>query len=106
MVIPMQSSRFKDVVLAMVVNFALLLPPVAIAAARLSAEERHELEAQLEEARLQLDEAADRLGELHRRLYALETVGQHGQKPMLGVLIGERGPNGGLLLSGGTPGGG
>ena len=94
------------VVLAIFANFALLMPPVALAAAGLSAEERAELEAQLEEARLQLDEAAERLGELHGRLYAMETVGHHGQRPMLGVLIGERGPNGGLLLAGVTPGGG
>ena len=93
--------------LAVVAKLALLLlPPVALAATGLSAAEREELEAQLEEARMQLDEAAQRLGELHSKLYAIETVGQHGQKPMLGVLIGERGPNGGLLLHGVTPGGG
>ena len=68
--------------------------------------EQAELELQIEEARAQLDEAAERLGELHGRLYAMETVGHPGQKPMLGVLVGERGPNGGLLLSGVTPGGG
>jgi type II secretory pathway pseudopilin PulG len=94
------------VALAIVANLALLMPPVALAAAGLTAAEREELEAQLEEARAQLDEAAERMGELHSRLYAMETVGQHGQKPMLGVLVGERGPNGGLLLSGVTPGGG
>ncbi len=64
------------------------------------------LELQIEEARARLDEAAERLGELHSRLYAMETVGHPGRKPMLGVLVGERGPNGGLLLSGVTPGGG
>ena len=98
-------NRILLVALA-VCAFALLMPPVALAAAGLSAAEREELEAQLEEARAQLDEAAARLGELHGRLYAMETVGHHGQRPMLGVLIGERGPNGGLLLSGVTPGGG
>lgn len=94
------------IVLATAANLALLAMPIAHAADGLSAAERESLEAQLEEARIQLDEAAERLGELHSRLYALETVGQDGRKPMLGVLIGERGPNGGLLLSGVTPGGG
>ncbi len=99
-------NRFALILTAIVANFALLVPPVALAAAGLSAAEREELEAQLEEARAQLDEAAERLGELHGKLYAMETVGHHGQKPMLGVLIGKRGENGGLLLSGVTPGGG
>lgn len=75
-------------------------------ASDLSAAERDELEAQLDEARAQMDAAAAKLGELHSRLYAMETIGHPGQKPMLGVLIGERGSNGGLLLSGVTPGGG
>lgn len=103
-----KGSPFAPVALAamMIAASFALLPPVALAAASLSAAEREELEAQLDEARTQLDEAAERLGELHSRLYAMETVGQHGQKPMLGVLIGKRGPNGGLLLSGVTPGGG
>lgn len=99
-------NRFRTLVMAMVASLALLMPPIALAAAGLTAAEREELEEQLEEARAQLDKAADRLGELHSRLYAMETVGQHGQKPMLGVLIGELGPNRGLLLSGVTPGGG
>jgi S1-C subfamily serine protease len=101
-----QANRFLGVTLAIMANFALLTPPVALAAAGLSDAERQELEIELEEARAQLDEAAERMGELHSRLYAMETVGHHGQKPMLGVLVGERGPNGGLLLSGVTPGGG
>jgi predicted metalloprotease with PDZ domain len=92
--------------MAALANLALLLPLVVLAEADPLAAEREELEAQLEEARIQLDEAAERLGELHSKPYAMETVGQHGQKPMLGVLIGERGPNGGLLLHGVTPGGG
>lgn len=101
-----RTNRILLIALAVAANFALLLPPVALAAAGLSAAERDELEAQLEEAREQLDAAAERLGELHSKLYAMETVGHHGQKPMLGVLVDERGPNGGLLLSGVTPGGG
>jgi predicted metalloprotease with PDZ domain len=36
----------------------------------------------------------------------METIGHHGQKPMLGVLLGERGPAGGIELHGVTPGGG
>ncbi len=106
MVLRIRADRLVGVTLAVIVSFALHLPPVAQAAAGLSEVERDELEAQLDEARHQLDEAAERLGELHSRLYAMETVGQHGQKPMLGVLVGERGPAGGLLLSGVTPGGG
>ncbi len=68
--------------------------------------DREALEAELDQARAELDAAAARLGELHRQLYAVETVGQPGRKPMLGVLLGERGPNGGLMLVGVTPGGG
>jgi len=68
--------------------------------------ERAELQVKLEEARVQLDEAAARLGELHGKLYSMEIMGSHGQKPMLGVLIGSRGENGGLELVGVTPGGG
>jgi predicted metalloprotease with PDZ domain len=68
--------------------------------------EREELEARLDEARQQLDEAAARLGELHSRLYALETVGRPGQRPMLGVLLAGTGPSGGLEIAGVTPGGG
>ncbi len=98
-------NRLVLVALMVAANLA-LLPPAALAATGLSDAEREDLERQLEEARVQLDEAAERLGELHGRLYALETVGHPGQKPMLGVLVGERGPNGGLVLVGVTPGGG
>lgn len=83
-----------------------LLPLSVLAAESLSDAERAALELELEEARAELDAAAERLGALHGRLYAMETLGDHGRKPMLGVLVGERGPSGGLLLSGVTPGGG
>lgn len=68
--------------------------------------DRDALEAELEQARLELDAAAAHLADLHRKLYAVETVGQPGRKPMLGVLLGEPGPGGGLMLVGVTPGGG
>lgn len=67
---------------------------------------RAELEASLDEARAQLDEAAARLGELSGELYSMETLGSHGKKPMLGVLLGDRTSSGGLEVVGITPGGG
>jgi S1-C subfamily serine protease len=72
----------------------------------LDEERRAELEASLDEAREQLDEAAARLGELHGQLYKMETLGSHGKKPMLGVLLGDRSESGGLEVVGVTPGGG
>ncbi len=68
--------------------------------------ERSELEASIDEARAQLDQAAERLGELSGKLYKLETVGSHGKRPMLGVLLGERSESGGIAVVGVTPGGG
>ena len=65
---------------------------------------RAELEASLDEARAQLDEAAARLGELNGELYSMETLGSHGKKPMLGVLLGDRTSSGGLEVVGITPG--
>jgi len=72
----------------------------------LDATEREQLELRIDEARQQLDEAAAKLGELHGALYSMETLGSHGRKPMLGVLLGESGPSGGLQVVGVTPGGG
>ncbi|MGD8418193.1 MAG: PDZ domain-containing protein [Pseudomonadales bacterium] len=68
--------------------------------------ERDQLEAELDQARAQLDSAAEKLAALHQKMYAMETTGEQGQKPMLGVLLGERGPTGGIVLVGVTPGGG
>jgi membrane-associated protease RseP (regulator of RpoE activity) len=68
--------------------------------------DREALEARLDEARQKLDAAARELGEIHRKLYARETVGSHGNRPMLGVLIGGPGDAGGVKLVGVTPGGG
>lgn len=82
------------------------VPPEPAVAPTAPLPDRAELEEDLERARVELDAAAARLAELHRELYAVETVGQSGQKPMLGVLLGERGPNSGLLLVGVTPGSG
>jgi hypothetical protein len=81
-------------------------PPAPALAPEAPLPDREALEAELTQARAELDAAASRLAELHKQLYAVETVGQPGQKPMLGVLLGERGPNGGLMLVGVTPGGG
>jgi S1-C subfamily serine protease len=72
----------------------------------LDEERRAELEASLDEARAQLDKAAAHLGELHGQLYKMETLGSHGKKPMLGVLLGDRSESGGLEVVGVTPGGG
>jgi hypothetical protein len=80
--------------------------PGLASTAELDEVQREELEAKVDEARARLDEAAQELGELHRQLYAIETVGSHGRKPVLGVLIGERGESGGLVLAGVTPGSG
>lgn len=84
----------------------ILAPVCALAQEAISAAERAELEQRLEEARQKLDEAAGELGELHTRLYALETTGHRGRKPMLGVLLGEGDPAGGISLIGVTPGSG
>ncbi len=101
------TSKFTRLLLLTLIAVFTAAPIISAADTHeLTAVERDELEAQLDEARAQLDAAAHKLGELHSRLYAIETVGGPGQKPMLGVLIGERGPNGGLLLAGVTPGGG
>jgi membrane-associated protease RseP (regulator of RpoE activity) len=67
--------------------------------------DREALDAQLDDARQRLDAAARELGELHRKMYAME-VGRHRTQPMLGVLIGGRGDTGGLKLIGVTPGSG
>lgn len=100
----------KFTVLMLVAITGLLAVPLGVAAAEnvaeLSAMERDQLEAELDATRAELDAAAHKLAELHGRLYAMETIGDPGRKPMLGILIGERGPNGGLMLVGVTPGGG
>ncbi|MEM8767408.1 MAG: PDZ domain-containing protein [Pseudomonadota bacterium] len=78
----------------------------SLAAQTLSDADRQQLELELETARAELDRAAEHLASLSRQLYALETTGESGQRPVLGVLLGEVGPLGGLLLAGITPGGG
>ena len=63
------------------------------------------LELRLREAREQLDAAARQLKELNMELFAMETKGAHGQKPMLGVLIGDY-AEAGIAIVGLTPDGG
>jgi predicted metalloprotease with PDZ domain len=96
------TSGLTAVVLSLLASLALAASGVD----ELDETERSELEEKLEEARLRLDEAAEAFGELHSRLYEMETVGSHAEKPMLGVLIGGRGTGGGLEIVGVTPGGG
>ena len=80
------------------------LPFAAIGAQEdLSAEE---LQARIDQARTQLDEAARELGELHRQQYRTHTLGIEGRKPMLGLLLGNQAAEGGIEIVGVTPGGG
>lgn len=103
------TSKFTALLMVAAITGLLAVPFGAVAAensSELSAVERDQLEAELDATRAELDAAAHKLAELHGRLYAMETIGDPGRKPMLGILIGERGPNGGLMLVGVTPGGG
>lgn len=71
-----------------------------------------ELEARLDEARKQLDEAAKRLAEIHEQSFehSRQAYGQayafFTKGAMLGVLLGDGGDRGGVVLAGITPGGG
>ncbi len=96
----------NDWILIRLLSLALLLFGAPAGAQAMTAADREQLERDLEEARTELDRAAEHLAALSRQLYALETTGEQGQRPVLGVLIGQPGPLGGLLLSGVTPGGG
>ena len=107
MILNLKIQRLRVLAVTALVGVSLMLASVTVPAEEaLSEAERVELELQLDEARVQLDTAAARLGELHGKLYAMETIGKHGQKPMLGVLLGERGLAGGIELHGVTPGSG
>jgi S1-C subfamily serine protease len=61
-----------------------------------------ELEAALDEARRQLDDAARQLAELYKRGYSAESE----QRPMLGILLGDGKESDGIRLVGVTPGSG
>lgn len=66
-----------------------------------------ELEDRIQEAREQLDAAAEKLAQLHREMYDLEKVeGRYGKRAMLGVLLHDAGDENGIVIDGVTPGGG
>ncbi len=90
-----------------IMTLALLAPIAAVHAGPIEndAAATAALELRLQEAREQLDAAARQLKELNMELYAMETKGAHGQKPMLGVLIGDY-ADAGIAIVGLTPDGG
>jgi S1-C subfamily serine protease len=65
-----------------------------------------EIEARIEKARAQLDDAARKLAELHSEMWRLETTGPRADRPMLGILLQDAGTAAGLTLAGVTPEGG
>jgi S1-C subfamily serine protease len=76
----------------------LMLSPVAFAG-----EIDAEIERAIEEARRQIDEAAQVLAELHTKQYAM---GSGQKKAMLGILLSDGSHDGGVEVEGLTPGGG
>jgi S1-C subfamily serine protease len=64
------------------------------------------IEQRIEQARKQLDEAARRLGELHQELWRLDRGSTVSDRPMLGILVDDRGGPDGLEVVGVTPEGG
>lgn len=80
-----------------------LAPPLAAAEGENPA---REIEARIDEARAQLDDAARKLAELHSEMWRLETTGPRADRPMLGILLQDAGTAAGLTLAGVTPEGG
>ncbi len=64
-----------------------------------------EIEARMDEARRELDKAARQLAEASREAYEKDRS-EHGNKPVIGVLLTGSGDSDGLLLEGVTPDGG
>ena len=64
-----------------------------------------EIEMRMDEARAQLDAAAQRLAEVSREAFEIDFV-ERSKKPVIGVLLDGYGDDTGLLLEGVTPDGG
>lgn len=79
----------------------LMIQPVAAHAEKVGV--ASDFERGMEEARRQLDDAAQRIKELYTRKYG---HGKSGNRAMLGILLGDHGPDDGVEIVGVTPGGG